>query len=382
MSAAMVLGGTSVVPAKILAGNIPVFTIHFLSLAAALLFLLPFSARSFRKIGKREMLLCIMQAASGIIIFRIFLVLGLNYISGTSAGFISSTAPAFLTLFSVLFLKEKLSSKKIITVIIVVSGLVLLNLDTGSSLNPGFLTGFVFIIISVIGEAGLTLFRKLSSGKIPAHLNAFILTLISTLFFAPLSIAEIKNGALLYFNTGYLFALLYYGIIATGLAYILWGNAAPKIRGSTIAVCSALLPAAAVTSCIIVLGEKLFPFQIIGGLLILTGIIFCSADKPDILLSKPSNKISITGGNMQLSDMPNIGTELERLLTEAGIYTPDDLVKKGSVETCRLLNLKGPTCYNKLYALEGAILGIRWHLLPKEHMKKLQEEMTRALQKV
>ncbi len=83
---------------------------------------------------------------------------------------------------------------------------------------------------------------------------------------------------------------------------------------------------------------------------------------------------------MKLSDMPNIGTELERLLIEVGINTPDDLVKAGAIETCRLLNLKGPTCYNKLYALEGAILGIRWHLLPKEHMKKLQEEMTKVLQ--
>ena len=82
---------------------------------------------------------------------------------------------------------------------------------------------------------------------------------------------------------------------------------------------------------------------------------------------------------MRLSDMPNIGSELEKLLIEIGIRTPEDLEKTGSVETCRLLNLNGPTCYSKLYALEGAILGIRWHQLPKGHMNKLKEEMAKVL---
>lgn len=85
---------------------------------------------------------------------------------------------------------------------------------------------------------------------------------------------------------------------------------------------------------------------------------------------------------MKLSDMPNIGTELEKLLIEIGIRSAEDLEKTGSIETCRLLNLKGPACYNKLYAIEGAILGIRWHKLPKEHMKNVREKMAIVLQAV
>lgn len=78
---------------------------------------------------------------------------------------------------------------------------------------------------------------------------------------------------------------------------------------------------------------------------------------------------------MKLSDMPNIGKTLERQLINSDITSPEALVELGSVEAIRRLGLSGPTCYNKLYALEGAIRGIRWHDISKEDREALKREL-------
>ncbi|GAA0085308.1 TfoX/Sxy family protein [Clostridium sp. CTA-7] len=76
----------------------------------------------------------------------------------------------------------------------------------------------------------------------------------------------------------------------------------------------------------------------------------------------------------KLSDLPNIGEKLEEQLNETGIETIDQLKESGSKEAW--LNIKAidsSACINRLYALEGAIQGIRWHNLSTEVKKELKE---------
>ena len=75
----------------------------------------------------------------------------------------------------------------------------------------------------------------------------------------------------------------------------------------------------------------------------------------------------------KLSDMPNIGKELERQLNEVGINTPDQLIKLGSKEAfLRIKSMDSSACINRLYALEGAVLNIRWHYLPQDIKNELK----------
>ncbi|WP_312420017.1 TfoX/Sxy family protein [Anaerospora hongkongensis] len=75
----------------------------------------------------------------------------------------------------------------------------------------------------------------------------------------------------------------------------------------------------------------------------------------------------------KLSQMPNIGITLEKLLLTAGIDSPAALQKLGSQSAFIKLTKVDPTaCLHKLYALEGAIQGHRWHTLPEERKKELK----------
>ena len=75
-----------------------------------------------------------------------------------------------------------------------------------------------------------------------------------------------------------------------------------------------------------------------------------------------------------LTELPNIGAELEKQLINAGITTEEELIRVGSREAWTRIRQHDPSaCYMRLCALEGAIRGIRWHNLDSETKVSLKE---------
>lgn len=77
---------------------------------------------------------------------------------------------------------------------------------------------------------------------------------------------------------------------------------------------------------------------------------------------------------MKLSELPNIGPELERQLNVVGIETYDDLKNLGSMEAWLKIRAVDPSaCIHRLYSLEGAIEGIKKAELPVERKTLLKD---------
>lgn len=75
----------------------------------------------------------------------------------------------------------------------------------------------------------------------------------------------------------------------------------------------------------------------------------------------------------RLSDLPNIGAALEEKLKRVGIETIEKFKNVGSKEAfLRIKTLDDGACVNTLYALEGAMQGIRWHYLSEEDKRELK----------
>ena len=73
-----------------------------------------------------------------------------------------------------------------------------------------------------------------------------------------------------------------------------------------------------------------------------------------------------------LTELPNIGIVLAQKLTEVDINTPDELISTGSENAfIRIRTVDPEACIHKLYALEGAVRGIRWHYLPQDRKEEL-----------
>jgi len=81
-----------------------------------------------------------------------------------------------------------------------------------------------------------------------------------------------------------------------------------------------------------------------------------------------------------LTQLPNIGPVLAEKLNQIGVNTYADLAEMGRVEALIRIGQTDITAFaNMLYALEGAILGVRWHSIPKEHREKLKEHFYQSI---
>jgi len=76
----------------------------------------------------------------------------------------------------------------------------------------------------------------------------------------------------------------------------------------------------------------------------------------------------------KLTDLPNIGKELEKQLNAVGIYSKEDLENIGSQEAwLKIQKIDASACINRLMGLEGAIQSIRWHDLSQKDKQRLQD---------
>ncbi len=88
----------------------------------------------------------------------------------------------------------------------------------------------------------------------------------------------------------------------------------------------------------------------------------------------------VHGSNDSLESLPNIGTECAHVLRKVGIATATDLRSIGGVEAAmRIRRALGAdaVCRSRMAALEGAIRGVRWHLIPKLERDLVWQELER-----
>ncbi len=75
-----------------------------------------------------------------------------------------------------------------------------------------------------------------------------------------------------------------------------------------------------------------------------------------------------------LTSLPNIGSKLAEKLKQVGIESPHSLRSIGSENAfARIKAIDSNACLDMLYALEGAIQGIRWHSLDVAKKNELKD---------
>jgi DNA transformation protein len=76
----------------------------------------------------------------------------------------------------------------------------------------------------------------------------------------------------------------------------------------------------------------------------------------------------------ELSKLPNIGKQVERQLNEVGISGLSELCNIGSKQSwLKIKAIDDSACINRLYAIEGAIQGIKKTELSQEKKAELKE---------
>jgi len=274
---AMALAGSTVVAGKLLSARVPVFLSVELTLLAALAAILPAQLarrRELLRLGPRELGYMALQAFFGIALFRVLTLYGLRLTSALSAGVITSAAPAVMAVLAAVLLGERPGGRAVAGVALTVGGLVLVSAwGPGAPAVPASLPGNLLVLGATVCEALLTIFRKRSGGAVGSVTNTTVLVGMSAAMLLPLAAADLRHYCLARIDLVAWAAIVYYGAVATVLAYILWGRGALRIPASRTGVATAALPVTALVLSVLVLGEPLQVPHVTGCAAVVAGMI-------------------------------------------------------------------------------------------------------------
>jgi drug/metabolite transporter (DMT)-like permease len=282
--AAFILAGTSVPVGKFLIGGLPPFTLALASLLCAFVFLLPSLLADRRALAAargRDIFLVCVQALFGMALFRIFMLSGLSLTSGSHAGVITAFGPLIMGAASIVFLRERPRAAVLLGLILGTAGIMLLRLaEAGGEPRAASLWGDLLVLGAVSCEAAMSLIRKRSGVPFKPLTTAGIIVAASIVFVLPLAAGEWIGTGLPRFDLRDCMGILYYGAVATALAYYFWAAGSSKVSGNGIALAMVAMPLTAVAISVSLLGERLEPLVLAGLALGVAGMVIGQAKQP------------------------------------------------------------------------------------------------------
>ncbi|MFI8708739.1 DMT family transporter [Bacillus sp. NPDC077411] len=278
---AMTIVGSSVVVGKLIGQSFPVFVASELRFLIATIILVPLLIKfeGIPPIGKKNFLILFLQALFGVFLFNIFMLYGLKSTTAIEGGIITSIIPAVTGWLAFLLLKEKLTKRINVGIMLAVSGTLVINvfgsfpnMEGGSS----HVFGNLLIFGAVIGEALFIILGKRVAQQVSPLAVSTIVSAFGVVLFLPFSLYE---GSRFQFETVSVSEwglILYFGIVVTVIAFILMYQGISKVSASTTGVLTSVLPISSIVLSILILGEEISLIHLVGIGMILIAICLIS----------------------------------------------------------------------------------------------------------
>ena len=272
--AANVIWGTTFVVTKPLLDRVPPLTLASGRFAIALLVLLPLLARA----GRRPLLSRTTAAMGFAGVFVVYACqnLGLRYTGAANGALIHGGIPVFTALLAAPLLGERLGRGRLAGLAVSLAGVAAVVLPGAGGRVGLSMLGDGLVLLSALGLAAyLVLGRRAFPGGGSLELVAGV-AVFGLLFLLPAGGLELGLGGMGRPTAGDLLGLLYLGVAASALAFVLWAHGLRQLEAGPAAAFANLSPLVGVVAAAVVLGESLSALQLAGGLLILGGVWLAS----------------------------------------------------------------------------------------------------------
>ncbi|MFS0668140.1 EamA family transporter [Peribacillus frigoritolerans] len=271
--AASIWGGMYVV-VKVVVDVVPPLELVFLRYIIAILALLTigFITKQSWRIDKRDWLLVFIIGLVGNTISIVTQEVGTLLSSAQMGAIITSTTPAFMVIFARIILKEKITFKKSISVILATIGVGIIvgNAHIGSSHQ----LGGVSLLIAALTWALMSVLIK----RVPGQYSQIVLTtyavLVAIVLLTPFTISrldELDFQAIM--HPSIWGGLLYLGVISTACAFLLWNRGLQMLPASSGGLFFFLQPIVGTFLGWLILGEQIGLSFWIGTILIFIGVL-------------------------------------------------------------------------------------------------------------
>jgi len=276
------LFGLSFVATKYALRSIPPFTLIFLRFCIASVILgILFMRKRPKKVERRDWWRMILTSLIVPGLYFLSETYGLKLSSATSVSLLVATIPIFAAIFALLLLGERIGIWRGL-------GIALSVIGVGAILTsvPGETTGWRIaeagnlLGLGAAFSAGLymALGRDLLSRYSPLTITTFQ-ALAAVLIFFPLAGLEFFTREWGKINAETLAAVAYLAIFCSVLAFFLWNYGISRLEAGRAAVFTNLVPVFTVFGAYLLLGEKIYAGQVIGGALVIGGVTLASVKK-------------------------------------------------------------------------------------------------------
>lgn len=238
-------------------------------LLAALFVFAAAPRKQFRKIQREHLKFFLITGLLGYLAANGLTMYSIHMLDATVASLINSSNPVFIMLFAALLLREKMTVRRGIGIGCALVGVVfVIGIDFGHISLPGIVCSVLGVILGALGSAVV---RKVSCHYVPEQVT--LIYLLSALPFCLIcSAAETLRNPLPLTLSG-IGAILYLGVITTGVANLLWNKALTSMDACVCSMFYPLQPMFSALFSVVLLGEKITAELVIGGILIAAGVL-------------------------------------------------------------------------------------------------------------
>jgi len=271
---AVMLWGSVPAITKLTLKNLDFFQVTTYSLffsALAMLIIVYFQKKLFlfKKYTKKDYLHMILLGSFGIFVTYVLYFGGINYAQAADAQILNNMWQIFAIIFAFFFLKEQITIKKIIALLLGFAGAyIVITKFSFQGLNPVYALGYALALGSAFTEGLFTILGKKYhyetwTSMVVYFISSFVLILITTLLFSELNVPSFVD----------LLGVAYLGIFGIALPFTFMFRAMKLGDTAKATSIGFLSPFLALLFIFIILGDKIAFSQILGLLLIVAGIL-------------------------------------------------------------------------------------------------------------
>ena len=224
------------------------------------------------RLDARQWVAVSLLALSGVAAYNYLFMVGLETVPASRGSLIMALNPAATMIGAALFLREPITIAKVLGTVIALVG-VAIELGGGnplSLLGGGIGKGELALFGCVLGWSVYTLIGKKISGLSTLAVTTYA-ALVGTALLVVLALVQ-GELALPHASTRAWLALAYMGTLGTAVAFV-WFLEGVKLLGpARAAIFVNLVPVAAITLAVLLLGEPLTPPVVIGAALVIAGV--------------------------------------------------------------------------------------------------------------
>jgi len=254
---------------------------RFFVVCIVLIAILLLQPKRFSKLHKKDIIPIFMLGFFGVMVYHLGLNYGEQYISPGAASLIIATIPVLVVIMALVFLKEKITSKKLLGVIIALCGVIIISVfgtyDTSIEIN--YIYGALTVFIAAVMGAFYTIAgKKLLERYTALSLTVYAMLLGSVALIPLLFLNPSITDQVATMSAYSWFAIVFLGVFSTVIGYVLWYVGLEIKSTSEVSVYLYAIPVLSTIISYFLFDDKITMFFVLGGILVVIGLVLVNVN--------------------------------------------------------------------------------------------------------